>query len=211
MTLRIDNRIIETVEEATLSLIIETEDRAPVTRVLNGKQTSAKQYGPDYSTAYWNLKLIIDLENDDECAPNFWTPVDGATFPAQLSQLSGTRLIVTDQTEATYGTHGPALDETVLELGDWLSPEAVLVRWTAEYEDWYSKPTQRLPFSFEGAVIFSGIEMRVKREEDATPILSHVLPMLDQSAFVMSLGRQIELGPLVQAEPTTLARSLLAT
>jgi hypothetical protein len=40
--LHIDNTVIEGVYAATLKLVIGTEDPVPVTRILNGRQTSAK-------------------------------------------------------------------------------------------------------------------------------------------------------------------------
>jgi hypothetical protein len=201
----IDNIAIKAVGAATLSLVIETEDRVPVTRILQGRQTSAKQYGPAYSRAYWNLEIIVALDETelpyqvlDECNPRFEALIDGASFPARMEQLSGKRLIAAEDTDAMYGVHGPSLDDTVVEIVDWPRADAAFIRWTAEYDDWNQGSKQRIPFHFEGEVAFAGIETQVKEDKDATPILSHVLPNLDQSAFAMTLGREIKLGPLVQ-------------
>ena len=205
MPLHIDNTVIEGVYAATLKLVISTEDPVPVTRILNGRQTSAKQYGPDYSRAYWSLEIIVALDQMelpyeilDECNPRFEAPMDGGSFPARMDQLSGTRLIAADDNEPSYGVHGPALEGTIVEIVHWPRKDAAYVRWTADYEDWRSGSTLRIPFCFEGEVAFTGIEMHVKQETDATTILCHVLPNLDQSAFVMILGREMKLGPLVQ-------------
>lgn len=205
MPLHIDNTVIEDVYAATLKLVIETEDPAPVMRTLHGRQTTAKQYGPDYSRAFWNLEIVVALDETelpykilDECNRRFEAPIDGGSFPARMDQLSGMRLIPAEDTDAMYGVHGPSLDGAIVEIVHWPRPDAVSVRWTAEYDDWDRPSKGRIPFRFEGEVVFAGIEMHVKQERDATPILSHVLPDLDQSAFVMTLGREIKLGPLVQ-------------
>lgn len=201
MPLHIDNRTIESVEAATLTLIVETEDLMPVTRILDGRQTTAKQYGPAYASALLSLEIIADRDEED-CTPTFRAPIDGASFPARMSQLAGSQLIVAVAHDASYGVHGPTLEASVLELIDWPAPDTVNVRWTAEYDNWDRGPPRRIPFLYEGEVAFTGIEMRVKQEKDAITILSHVLPRLDLSAFAMSLGREIILEPPVQTDRT---------
>ena len=201
MPLHVDNTVLDTVEAATLGLVIQTEDWAPAGRTLLGKPKHDWLYGLAHARAFWNLEITVDDQSgaDGAPAPSLRTPIEGKAFPAELAQLARARLVATPETEAWFGNDAPALDNTVLEFGDWLAADSLSVRWTAEY-DWGVNRPARIPFRFEGAGTFSGITMMVKQEADAPALLSHVLPALDQAMLEKSFGRDIDYGPHMSAD-----------
>lgn len=192
------------IQRATLTLFIATEAWASQRKSWLGKPVMAWLYGRDHAHAYWDLEIEVDEESgaDGAPAPSLRLPVDGASFPAQLSAITGTAIVEgTDvEAEASYGNDAPALENNRLEFGAWLPPDKIHLHWTAQYEDWDTKPRKHVSFVFDGPVEFAGIHMQVKASEDAVPLLSHVLPALDQSTLELSWGRQIDYGTHAQGD-----------
>ncbi|ESQ91988.1 hypothetical protein ABAC460_03570 [Asticcacaulis sp. AC460] len=191
--LHIDHRVITDIESAELSIGVATEAWAVQRKSLFGQPIHAWLYGPDYTHAWWDLSISVDEHSgeDAEPAPDLSLPLDGLAFPADLADITGLRLTESDQveTEAFYGNDAPALTQNRLKIGDWLDEQHLMVHWSAEY-NWGGNRPEVIPFLYEGPVRFTGIQMTVKKDEDAPVLLSHALPRLALSGLDMILGRE---------------------
>ncbi len=191
--LQIDNRTITTLESVTLGLSIRTESWAVARKPFFGRPIHAWLYGPDYIQAWWTLAIEVDEQSGDDGAPQpqLTAPVDLTRFPARLDAIGGQGLAQGEGAaiEAWYGNDGPELRNNVVTFGDWQGPDALNVRWTADY-DWGVRRPEVIPFLFEGPAVFTGIEMSVKDDADAPVFLKHVFPALDLSQLGMAWGNE---------------------
>lgn len=200
--LHIEKGQVRDIEQATLVLQIFTEAFVQGSPSLFGRSNSSWLYGPAYSHAEWRLELLVDEHSGEDAmlSPSLSMHIDGAVLPTRLEETTGMELIEEEgcRTEAWYGNDAPQLKRNRLRFGKW-ERNRVWVSWTAEY-DWGLRYPELIPFAFEGPVAFGGINMMVKEEQDASSLLSHVLPSLDQAALTLVWGRAINYGASVSPD-----------
>jgi len=190
--LHIESREITQVKRALLWLSIATEEWVLTSTTWFGLQKNHDWlYGADHLGVRWDCIIVIDETSDEDggACPEFDAEFDGKTFPARLEAISGMRLVQGEggAFHAHYGKELLDLEKNIVVLGDWIDDTHIMMRWSAEYyRD--ERRRQKIPFLFEGPVVFDGISMSVKKEEDAAPFLSRVLPALDTSQLEMVWG-----------------------